>query len=98
MSPATDVPPGEDSRLQALLAFDRALAAGEAPSRSDEHGSSLDGVRECQRLLDAVWPRSIPSDGSLPSRFGRFTILHELGRGGFGVVFLAEDSVLGRQV
>jgi hypothetical protein len=29
---------------------------------------------------------------------GRFRITHELGRGGFGIVFLAEDSRLGRKV
>ncbi len=33
-----------------------------------------------------------------PPQFGRFRIVRELGRGGFGVVFLAIDSDLGRPV
>jgi eukaryotic-like serine/threonine-protein kinase len=31
-------------------------------------------------------------------RFGRYLIISELGRGAFGVVFLASDTVLGRKV
>ena len=36
--------------------------------------------------------------GSLPKRFGRFEIRRELGRGAYGVVFLAYDPRLRRQV
>ena len=39
-----------------------------------------------------------PPPATLPDRIGRFEILHELGRGGFGVVFLAHDPQLGRDV
>lgn len=35
---------------------------------------------------------------SLPRTFGRFEIIRELGHGGLGVVFLANDSVLHRRV
>ena len=34
----------------------------------------------------------------LPRRFGRYMIERELGRGAFGVVFMASDTVLGRRV
>ena len=37
-------------------------------------------------------------NGSLPLKLDRFEIIRELGRGGLGIVFLAHDPLLGREV
>lgn len=41
---------------------------------------------------------TIPSQGQLGQRIGRFEIERELGSGGHGIVFLAQDTALGRKV
>jgi WD40 repeat protein len=89
---------GDESRLEAMLAFDRALAFGDIPAAKVDDGPELEAVHECQRLLEAVWPRVVSPAALLPRQFGRYLILRELGRGAFGVVFLASDTVLGREV
>ena len=49
-----------------MLAFDEALAAGDDLSTDEGAGSSLQAVHECQRLLEAVWPRHTRSHLTRP--------------------------------
>ena len=60
----------------------RALAAQETPAGGDTAPGS--GTQ--------------PLAGLLPTTLGRFEVRHELGRGGFGIVYLAHDPLLKRDV
>jgi predicted Ser/Thr protein kinase len=59
-------------------------------------GFSVKNSRSAPLGLPRIDPTPLRTD--LPCRFGRYTLLRELGRGGMGVVYLAEDSELQRRV
>jgi WD40 repeat protein len=104
----TDDATPQDERLSDLLAAcDEALAAGNPPGDAAyegltpegrthlEHG--LAGMRLLRQVLSRPRVPATSSDG-VPSGLGRFQVRRELGRGGFGIVFLAFDPQLRREV
>ena len=96
-------------RLARILAFEKGPAA-EAPTmplpgNESTLDDSLVGLRDCVRLLEQVLPskgrvgqETVIEGEPSPEQIGRFTILGELGRGGFGVVLRVYDPTLKRQV
>jgi len=48
--------------------------------------------------MTATVPQAAPPVPAPPQTIGRFTVLNEIGRGSYGVVYAAHDPVLGREV
>src|SRR6185437_6821482 len=72
--------------------------AAPLPSPLRPHWARLEN---CLRLLRDVYPSrplSAPYPGLPAGVFGRFRIRREIGRGGFGIIFLANDPQLRRLV
>jgi hypothetical protein len=111
--PGDESPRADDFAAGWLLAWKALLAAGvPAPDLSrvempEGIGSRLTRDAECLRGLLEVWPaRPAPPgvaaaaepDGDPNTRIGRFRLRRELGRGGYGIVYLANDPFLDREV
>jgi tetratricopeptide (TPR) repeat protein/serine/threonine protein kinase len=109
----TPAPPSEDSMSQALEDYLEAVEAGTAPPREEflarypELAKDLDGCLAALRFIGraAEGQRSVVADIAevLPPEqaaglLGDFRILREVGRGGMGVVYEAEQVSLGRRV
>src|SRR5262245_43181841 len=98
----------EEQYSALLAACEAALAVGGAPPLSHPHDLPADVRREleqdlaCVELLRQVLPgRAAPTAPSaeMPwTSLGRFQLRRELGQGAFGIVYLAYDPRLGREV
>jgi tetratricopeptide (TPR) repeat protein len=109
-----DPHPLDEQYLDQLYALDEALEQGKdlATGPDSALDDRLRRGLDCLKLLDKVRRRgqdtSIPGDGNstlpvtpvdrIPGRIGKFELKQELGRGGFGVVFLARDRGLDCEV
>src|SRR5262245_4357961 len=91
------------TEAEQLVAYEEAKAAG---LESADHTRSLVcGVKEaaCVDLLHRAWPdfAAAPTNGepaTPPKNLGDFLLIREIGRGGMGTVFEADQISMGRRV
>jgi serine/threonine protein kinase len=105
-----DNPPAlDDPRVtEALEEYLAALEAGQRPSRQAflaRHPAIADALAECLAGLDALHeasapaaPPAAPAEWQPGTPLGDFRIVREIGRGGMGVVYEAEQLSLGRRI
>jgi serine/threonine protein kinase/tetratricopeptide (TPR) repeat protein len=108
---ALDKSSTQDRVMEALADYYGAIDAGHAPSRNEflqmhaeiaeELASYLDGiefVRNVAPQLQGAEPTSSNPAITARATLGDFQILREIGRGGMGVVYEAEQLSIGRRV
>ncbi len=101
---AETIPPGE-SAAELVRVLDEYMAAvqrGEAPDRARllaEHPNLVSQLEPCLAGIDFIHRAgSAEESRSGPATLGEFRIVREVGRGGMGVVYEAEQTSLRRRV
>ncbi|MBL8848470.1 MAG: protein kinase [Planctomycetaceae bacterium] len=98
---AHDDPPAQ--YVEIVAGFDEDLRRGEVPSTAVSPAAETQGGQQalfqCLQLLERAWPRHIDAaTPAQPQQIGKFRIERIVGQGGFGIVYLAHDTILGRTV
>src|SRR5262249_8876240 len=106
---SADQPTPEEVQFTALFAAaEEALASGRIaepvcsapvpPELLARLQRDLECVQQLRQALGRSTTAAEPSPNLPGPRLGRFEVRRELGRGGFGIVYLAYDALLGREV
>ncbi len=88
--------------VERLVMYEEAQANGSHAAETSEFDVADNDELACVDLLHRVWPdlapAAEPNDSPTPKLLGDFRLLRELGRGGMGTVFEAEQISMGRHV